>query len=96
MQRIASVKKADVFPLMSQPPIIGVVGIGTVASSGWTNSELTPWFYVVAPKDVIQDLDFYASEPTGRGFSDDNANSRITDHRPRTGKLLGSWQKNEE
>jgi hypothetical protein len=64
MQRVQSVEKADAFLLKSNPPKIGVVALGTVASTGWTNPDLGPWFYLVPPKDGIQDFDFYATEPT--------------------------------
>lgn len=65
MQRVASVEKADVFLLKSNPPKIGVTANGTVPSTGWTDPELGPWYYLLPPADGIQDFDFYATEPTG-------------------------------
>jgi hypothetical protein len=42
-----------------------VTATGTVASSGWTNPQLAPVFYVVPPADGIWDFEFVASEPSG-------------------------------
>jgi hypothetical protein len=65
MQRVVRVESAETFLLKSHPPKVGVVAHGKVPASGWTNPELTPWFYIAPPADGIQDLDFVAEPPRG-------------------------------
>jgi hypothetical protein len=65
MQRILSVQTADVFVLKSKPPLIGVTAAGQVPTTGWTEPQLTPWFYIAPPADGIQDFDFQAEPPSG-------------------------------
>ena len=65
MQRVSSVESTSIFILKSMPPQVGIVADGKVPTSGWTDPSLEPWFYVVPPKDGIQDFDFVAEPPTG-------------------------------
>jgi hypothetical protein len=65
MQRVLSVDSASIFILKSKPPQVGIVAEGKVPTSGWTDPSLDPWFYVLPPKDGIQDFDFVAEPPTG-------------------------------
>jgi hypothetical protein len=66
--RIYSVEKVHVEALIGipeNPPIIAVSAEGWVPTSGWSHPDLTPWVYIVPPKDGILDLDFVATPPTG-------------------------------
>lgn len=65
MQRILEVKSVDVSVVKTKPAQIHIVAHGTVPTSGWTNAELSPWFYIRPPEDGIQDFDFSAEEPGG-------------------------------
>jgi Peptidase inhibitor I78 family len=65
MERIPSVDSVTIHILKSNPPQIAVSAIGKVPTSGWSNPALGAWFYIVAPKDGIQDFDFYADAPSG-------------------------------
>jgi hypothetical protein len=51
--------------LESKPPQVAITADGKVPTSGWTNPELSLWFYVVPPSDGIQDFDFVAQPPSG-------------------------------
>jgi hypothetical protein len=44
---------------------VAVCAIGRVPTTGWSNFELDPYFYLVPPKDGIMDFDFDAKAPTG-------------------------------
>lgn len=63
MVRIAEVKKANVGTTRSRPPKTIVYAAGTVPTSGWSNPQLAPWYYIMPPEDGIQDIDFYATPP---------------------------------
>lgn len=66
MQRVMDVDTIDVSLTKSLPPAILVVAHGHVPTTGWTKPELSPWFYIRAPDDGIQDLDFVAEAPSGK------------------------------
>lgn len=63
--KIYSVKSASFHINKSNPPQLEIVAVGEVNSTGWSDGQLTPWVYVVPPKDGIQDFDFVASAPRG-------------------------------
>lgn len=66
--RIYSVDEVHVESLIvipENPPAIAVSAKGTVLTTGWTQPDLTPWVYIVPPKDGILDLDFVATHPVG-------------------------------
>ncbi|UVK54844.1 hypothetical protein DBIPINDM_001310 [Mesorhizobium sp. AR02] len=66
--RIHSIDKVHVEGLLvipENPPAIAVSASGWVPTSGWSLPDLTPWIYIVPPKDGILDLDFVATQPTG-------------------------------
>ena len=66
--RIYSVDKVQVEGLIvirENPPAIAVSAEGWVPTTGWSHPDLTPWIYIVPPKDGILDLDFIATPPTG-------------------------------
>ena len=68
MSRVYSVDAVRVEWLMTipeMPPAISVSAEGQVPTSGWSHPDLSPWVYIVPPKDGILDLDFIASPPTG-------------------------------
>lgn len=68
MSRVYSVESAEVEKLIvipELPPAILVKVCGTVPTTGWTDPQLSPWIYIVPPKDGILDLDFNARPPTG-------------------------------
>lgn len=65
MQRIMSVSTVDVHVLKSNPSKLDISATGEVPTSGWSNPALTPWYYIVPPKDGVQDFDFVATAPTG-------------------------------
>jgi len=65
MVRIYDVQSAALAILKSNPPQIVVSAIGRTVSTGWTNPTLGAWYYLVPPRDGIQDFDFTADEPTG-------------------------------
>lgn len=49
----------------TNPPFLSIIAIGTVSSTGWTNSRLVPFIYIAPPKDGIYEFDFVAETPTG-------------------------------
>ena len=66
--RIYSVENVRVEGLIvipENPPAIAVFADGWVPTTGWSHPDLTPWVYIVPPKDGILDLDFVATPPTG-------------------------------
>lgn len=65
MVRIYSVESVSVTLLKSNPTQIHISACGKASSTGWTKAELSPWIYVMAPADGIQDFDFIAQPPTG-------------------------------
>lgn len=65
MQRVMDVDTIDISILNTLPPAILVVAHGHVPTTGWTGPQLSPWFYIRAPDDGIQDFDFVAQEPAG-------------------------------
>jgi len=65
MQRILEVTAVDLSLVKTRPPQIHIVTHGTVPTSGWKNSTLSPWFYLRPPDDGVQDFDFVADAPTG-------------------------------
>jgi hypothetical protein len=65
MVRIYDLQSAIIRILKSNPPQIIVLASGRTSSSGWTNPTLGAWYYIVAPKDGIQDFDFTADAPAG-------------------------------
>jgi hypothetical protein len=65
MERVLCVDSVQVATLESKPPQFAITANGKVPSSGWTQPELTQWFYVVPPQDGIQDYDFVAQPPSG-------------------------------
>lgn len=65
MQRIYSVEKALLRVVTKKTSQILVAAFGHVPTTGWSNGQLGPWYYVHPPKDGIQDFDFYADEPHG-------------------------------
>jgi hypothetical protein len=44
---------------------VSVCAIGRVPTTGWSDFELDPYFYIVPPKDGIMDFDFDGKAPTG-------------------------------
>ena len=65
MERVLCVDSVQVAILESKPPQFAVMANGKVPSTGWTQPELSMWFYVVPPEDGIQDYDFVAEPPSG-------------------------------
>jgi hypothetical protein len=65
MDRVLCVDSVQVAILESKPPQFAVMANGKVPSTGWTQPELSMWFYVVPPEDGIQDYDFVARPPSG-------------------------------
>jgi hypothetical protein len=66
--RIYSVENVRVEGLIvipENPPAIAVSADGWVPTTGWSHPDLSPWVYIVPPKDGILDLDFVATPPTG-------------------------------
>jgi hypothetical protein len=60
VERVMCVDAAQAAILESKPPQVAITADGKVPTSGWTNPELSLWFYVVPPSDGIQDFDFVA------------------------------------
>ena len=66
--RVYSVDEVVVDGVMAvddAPPVMTVSARGQVNSSGWTNSRLIPWIYILEPADGVLDLDFIAAAPSG-------------------------------
>lgn len=53
----------------SNPPQLFVAAMGQVSSSDWKAGVLAPRLYMIPPEDGIQDLDFYATPPTGAALT---------------------------
>jgi hypothetical protein len=56
--------EAAVFKIGSAS-FVAVCAIGRVPTTGWSEFELDPYFYLVPPRDGIMDFDFDAKAPTG-------------------------------
>ena len=55
--------------LKSKPPILDIIAIGNVNSSGWKKGSLIPYIYITPPADGIYEFDFVAEPPTGPALS---------------------------
>ncbi|PKF33442.1 hypothetical protein [Acinetobacter proteolyticus] len=67
VRKVISVNKVYVDFTQSSgdtPPSAVISAKGKVPSSGWSNAELGPWYYIKEPEDGILDIDFYATEPS--------------------------------
>ncbi len=62
---VENVRAQALIGIPENPPAIAVSAEGLATTTGWTHPDLTPWVYIVPPKDGILDLDFIATAPTG-------------------------------
>lgn len=65
MEQVMEVVSGTATYFGKKPSTLVIHSVGKVPSSGWTNPQLSPRFYIVAPSDGVQDFDFYATPPTG-------------------------------
>jgi hypothetical protein len=65
MSRIMDVQSVQAVIVKTNPPGLVVSASGEVATAGWTNIRLEPFFYIMPPADGIWDLDFSGDPPTG-------------------------------
>lgn len=65
MPRISRVEKVQLALQKSKPPSLSIISDGRVPSSGWSQAELSPWYYIDVPADGYLDLDFTARPPSG-------------------------------
>jgi hypothetical protein len=66
MTRIMDVEEVRVFVFKSgSVDVFAVWAKGHVPTTGWTNIELDPHFYLVPPKDGIMEFDFNGKAPSG-------------------------------
>lgn len=64
MTRIYSVDRIDLTLIKKNPPDLLVMASGRVTTSGWTNSHLEPFVYIVPPADGVLDCDMAATPPS--------------------------------
>lgn len=65
---VYSVEKVDVEELLvipENPRAIAITAHGWVPTTGWSHPVLSPYIYVMPPRDGILDLSFLANAPTG-------------------------------
>ena len=60
---IMSVACVRIALLKSSPPQLVITSSGFVSTAGWKNGRLNPRFYIMFPKDGIQEFDFVADPP---------------------------------
>lgn len=65
MPRVMKVERVSLALAKSKPPKTIVQADGRVPSSGWSNPELAPWYYIAPPADGVLDMDFVADPPSG-------------------------------
>jgi len=46
-------------------PLISITATGEVPTTGWTHIRLSPYYYIVPPRDGFWDFDLIGDEPTG-------------------------------
>ena len=63
MTRIYSVDSIDLALIKKNPPDLLVMASGRVTSSGWANTRLEPFIYIVPPADGVLDCDMAATPP---------------------------------
>jgi hypothetical protein len=63
--KILETVSIDLQILKREPPILDIIAIGNVTSSGWKHGRLVPYIYITPPADGIYEFDFVAEPPTG-------------------------------
>jgi len=49
--------------IKTNPPALQVTAVGRTVSSGWSDPQLSRYFYLTPPEDGVQDFDLIAREP---------------------------------
>lgn len=69
ISKLLEVNKVNLTILKSNPPQLSMTVFGSAPTLGWSNAQLSPYLYLLPPKDGIYDFDFVAcppSEPAGK------------------------------
>lgn len=63
--KLLKVNNVDLTLLKSNPPQLSITVFGSAPTTGWTNSHLIPYVYIMPPADGIYDFDFVGTPPSG-------------------------------
>jgi hypothetical protein len=63
MEKIMKVSSVKLQIWKSKPPMLEIDCQGVVTTTGWTNGQLAPYYYIMPPQDGIYEFDFVADPP---------------------------------
>ncbi|WP_219702870.1 hypothetical protein [Marinomonas lutimaris] len=63
--KLLRVNNIDLALLKSNPPQLSITVFGSSPTTGWTNTHLVPYVYIMPPEGGIYDFDLVGTPPSG-------------------------------